>query len=106
MKMAIGTFLAVAIDANGGDLRTLVSTALIHYRKVLDAAEPPIGVPRFLDPSEPRRTEVDVPIEPALEELLRAEAARQRVPVENLLSHAVFLYLADLDRSGGASPAV
>ena len=100
--MTVGTFLAVAIDANGGDLRTLVSTALAHYRKVLEAAEKPVRVPRFLDSPEPRRTEVDVPIEPALEEMLRAEAARQRVPVENLLSHAVFLYLADLDRGGGA----
>jgi hypothetical protein len=37
-------------------------------------------------------------VEPAMEDLLRREAARQRVGVERLLVHAVFLYLADRDR--------
>jgi hypothetical protein len=103
MKMTIGAFLAVAIDAHGGELRPLISMALAHYRKALDAAERPIGVPAFLDAPDRHRTEVDIPIEPALEELLRAEAARQQVRVESVLSHAVFLYLADLDRTAEAS---
>jgi hypothetical protein len=103
MKMVIGTFLAVAIELNGGDLRALASSALIHYRDALDADEPQIRVPALLAAPVRRLTEVDLTIEPALERLLRTEAAKQQVAVESLLSHAIFLYLADLDRAADAS---
>jgi hypothetical protein len=101
MKLAVGTFLAVAIEANGGDLRGLVAAALTHYRDTLDRAEA-IGVPLFLRAQRGAGAEVEVPVSPDMESMLRKEAARQRVAVEALLGHAVFLYLADLDRGGGA----
>jgi hypothetical protein len=98
--MAIGTFLAVAIEASGGDPNGLVSAALRHYGDALDGDDPPLGIPALLRAPVRRLAEVEVQIEPSLEVLLRTEAAKQRVAVESLLNHAVFLYLADLDRSG------
>jgi hypothetical protein len=100
--MAIGTFLAYAIQAAGGNPRVLVSSALTHYRDALEGDEPPLRVPALLAAPVRRLAEIDLPIEPSLEKLLRIEAARQKVTVENLLNHAVFLYLADLDRAADA----
>lgn len=100
--MAIGTFLAYAIQTAGGDPKALVSSALVHYQDALEGEQPPLGVPALLAAPVRHLAEIDLPIEPSLEKLLRLEAARQKVTVESLLNHAVFLYLADLDRAADA----
>lgn len=97
MRIGLGTFLCFAVHAEGGDPTTLISSALVNYRELLDTEEPRLAVPAFYDVPDVVG-EVEVPLEPELEGLLRSEAARQGVNLERLLSHAVFLHLAERDR--------
>jgi hypothetical protein len=102
--MAFDKFLWFAIGADGRDRTTLLSFALVHYRDALGGAEPPVDLPAFLAAPAHSR-EVEVPLAPALEGLLRREAERLQVAVERVLSHAVFVYMADHDRLAGPSEA-
>jgi hypothetical protein len=100
MKMTLGSFLGFVIRADGRELAALLSLALAHYREALKRDEPSLELPTFL-PDPPHSHEVDVALAPALESMLLREAARREVAVGRVLSHAVFLYLADQDRLAG-----
>jgi hypothetical protein len=104
MKMTLGTFLSFALHAGGNHPTALISAALAHYGDSLARAEPPLAVPVFLEDPPPVE-EVEVDVDPVLEHQLRAEAERQGVEIERLLSHAVLVYLAERDRAGAAGEA-
>jgi hypothetical protein len=106
MKVMLGTFACFCIEARfGTDLGSGVQAAARHYTRRLRSARKPVQIPRFLRdlPEDGERREVEVAIEPEVQELLKREAGEQRVYLDQLLSHAVFVYLADLDMAGAAS---
>jgi len=76
--------------------------ALFHYAGKLTAGRRATPFPSFLtdrSPAEPART-FDLMVDPATEELLKEEAAKQKVELERLVSHAVLVYLAELEFLG------
>jgi hypothetical protein len=100
MKVMLGTFACFCMEARfGPDIGTGVQAAVRHYTRRLRSARKPVEIPRFLrDQSrDDARREFEVSIEPEVQEILEQEAGRRHVYLDQLLSHAVFVYLADLD---------
>ena len=73
--------------------------ALRHYTRRLKSQREPVVIPAFCRGPAPdgAEAEFDLAVEPEIEATLEREARRQAVPVEQLLAHAVFVYIADLD---------
>jgi hypothetical protein len=108
MKVSLGEFACAGIRAQmGGDFTAGVETAVLHYTGKIKAGRPPIEMPRFNSGSEKRAPELvlDVRFAPEVEELLKQEASRQEGSVEELVEHAVLVYLAQLDFLG-APPSI
>lgn len=106
MKVELGKFSRHAIEAHlGCDLDDGVRTALRHYRLLLEHDGRTLPPPRFLPaepPADPRFLELV--LERDTEDALEREAARQEVPLQHLLGHAVQTYLAEVDRGAFSGP--
>ena len=99
MRVALGKFAISGIEAHfGTDIVAAVQAALLHYTRRLKSRRPPVGVPRCLVQA-PRAPGVafELTVAPETRAVLEREARRQQVPVGQILVHAVFVYLADLD---------
>lgn len=105
MKVALGRFARSSIETRiGGDASTGVQLALHHYARRLHSARRPIDPPHFARGAPPcdTATTIDVTLDPELQTALEREARRHDLPVEQILRHAVFVCLADLDFGPGA----
>lgn len=105
MKIALSTFACNGIETHlGGDLPVGVRTALFHYTQKLKAGRRPTPFPRFLATRTPRAAEVvlELTVDAETRALLEREALRQRTTVSQLVTHAVFVYLAELEFQGSA----
>jgi hypothetical protein len=108
MKIALGKFACFCIETRfGSDLRGGVQAALRFYTRSLESATTPIAVPAFcMDRArESSEVEFDLAVEAEVEAALVREAHRQAVGMRELLTHAVFVYLADLDTSPVPAPS-
>jgi hypothetical protein len=99
MKVALGEFACFCVASRfGADLGAGIESAARYYcRKLSSQAE--IGLRARL----PKRlaspyVELDVPIDAEVVDRLEREASLRSVDVQQLLNHAVFVYLAELDR--------
>lgn len=106
MKVVLGTFACFCIENRLGlDLATGLQHALRHYVRRLESARRPVPLPAFSCdrvPAEERgAAEFELAVEPEVEAALLRESRAQEVSIEQLFDHAVFVYLADLDSSGG-----
>ena len=102
MKVALGKFARSGIEARlGVDTAVGVEEALLHYIRRLKSSWPPVAIPLFCrDGALPDAgVSFEFAIDPETEGVLKREAARQQVPVTQVLTHAVFVYLADLDQA-------
>jgi hypothetical protein len=100
MKVMLGTFACFCMEARfGPDIGSGVQAAVRHYTRRLRSARKPVEIPRFLreQPVEDGWREFEVAIEPEVQEILELEAGKRHVYLDQLLSHAVFVDLADLD---------
>lgn len=100
MRVALGTFARSGIEARfGSDVGAGVEAALRHYTRRLRSRRAPIAIPPFRRdrPQSGTEAEIDLSVGSEVEEALEAEAGRQDVPVSLLSSHAVLVYLADID---------
>lgn len=107
MKVVLGTFACFCIENQLGlDLSTGLQQALRHYSRRLESATKPVALPGFSSDqaSDGQAAEFELPVEPEIEAMLMRESRAQEVPIEQLLDHAVFVYMADLDASGGFQP--
>ena len=108
MKITLGKFARTGIEAQlGADIPGAVEKGLLHYTRRLRSGRSPVGVPGFCS-EEPLRdpdSEFEIAIGPETRAALEQEAQRQQVPVTQLLTHAVFVYLADLDTIFGGKTA-
>jgi hypothetical protein len=101
MKVSFGKFVRTSIEAQlGADLESTARMAVVHYERRLKSHWPPVGPPTFL----PEANEIDaealeLPVDPEMEEFLAREARRNRVTVEEILAHALLVYLADVDKA-------
>ena len=103
-EVALGTFTRSGIEARfGSDVKAGIEAALRHYTRRLRSNRPPVRVPAFLRQEAPSSSGEAFELEMAaeIEEALEREADRQGVSTALLLSHAVLVYLADLDANVG-----
>jgi len=85
----------------GGDVSEGVRVALRSYAESLAAGHEQLACPGFsLSSSELSAAgDLELPLDVELEEALEAEVRRQDVSMEQLVSHAIFLWLAEVDRA-------
>jgi hypothetical protein len=83
----------------GADRAAVVRIALYQYFRSLRSRRPPVAIPGFCRVARPApRMTFDVDIDPETEAALAEEASRQDATVDQLAAHAIFVYLAELDR--------
>jgi hypothetical protein len=88
----------------GPDLPNGARKALVHYAYKLRVGRRPIAPPHFLgDPPAPQAV-FDLTLDAATEVVLAEEAAEQHVTMSRLATHAVFVYLAELEFLGVKPP--
>lgn len=101
MRVTLGKFAREEIEARfGDDIAAGVRAALEHYARRLESGPPPVKFPRFLrgQEAEAIAAEFRLPVAPGVRETLEREADRSGLSIEQTVLHAVFVYLADLDR--------
>lgn len=109
MRVALSTFACRGVEAHlDSDVAAGVKKALGDYMQRLDSERAPADIPPFLldAPSGKPATSVDLPLDERTWTVLRLEAARQGTTVNQLATHSVLVYLAELDRltpPGGAA---
>lgn len=102
MKLTLGTFARSGIEAQlGGDIAAGVRAALRHYTQCSESGLGPPPLPRFRHEQRPALfgADLELAVEPEVQKALEHEAREsQGVTVEQLATHAVLFYLADLDK--------
>lgn len=106
MKVALGGFARSGIETRfGADLDAGVQAAALHYTRRLRSARPPVSIPRFCRGKSFRASgSLEIPLSPEVERALKREAYRSGTPIEQVLAHAVFVFLADMDAADEARP--
>lgn len=84
----------------GTDLTVGARKALLHYAYRLKAGRKPIASPRFLTPTSEVEASFELTFDRETEALLSQEANRLRISTTKLATHAVLVYLAELDFLG------
>lgn len=103
MHVSLGKFARAAIEARlGSNVRVGVLAALQHYTRRLRSGLRPVAPPRFFRDLQ-GRGKVDTTFELQVGRQMRADLERHarwhHVPLNHVLVHAVFVYLADLEAS-------
>jgi hypothetical protein len=86
----------------GANVSSGVQTALAHYMSRLRSGLQPPRPPGFCSQEVSQATAAtafDVSLDPDLEQRFEHEARRHGASREELVAHAVFVYLADVDRA-------
>jgi hypothetical protein len=107
LRLALSNFARFGLESRlGDDLAASVEIALAHYARRLRSARKPVAPPAFLagQANVEIATTVELALEPDTIAALKGEALRHHVSLEQVLSHAIFVYLADLDGHHAARP--
>ena len=103
VKIELGKLACNGLEGHfGADVATGARRALLHYTYKLKAGRKPIAAPRFLRSETSPEAKFDLTLDRETEALLAQEARRQRTTTSRLATHAVLLYLAELDFLGVA----
>ena len=100
MKVALGTFACTGIEAYlDTDIPSGVQAAVSDFTQRIVAGKAPVGIPRLAEATggEQERS-VDLSVDERTWVLLKREAARQGATLNQLITHSVLVYLAELDR--------
>jgi hypothetical protein len=84
----------------GPDLTVGARKALLHYAYKLRTGRKPVAAPRFLGSQSPVEAKFDLTLDRESEALLAEEARRLEIDTTQMASHAVLVYLAELDFLG------
>lgn len=98
MRVSLGTFACSCIeDRFGGALVATVDAALGDFADCCESGSGSPPVPRFwLEHGRTGKTiDFDIPVDRRVRPILEREARRQGLSVEQLLTHAIFVYLAN-----------
>lgn len=96
----LGKLACRGLEGYFGDIEAGARKALLHYAYKLKAGRKLVAAPRFLRaPSDPT-AKFDLILDRETEVLFSQEAARQHTTVSRLATHAVFVYLAELEFLG------
>jgi hypothetical protein len=99
MKVNLGPLAREAIESRlGTDVSAGVQAALLHYARRVRSGQKPVPYPGFLEGSSTEAGgELDISVDPEVEQVLTDEMRRQGLSLDQVAAHAVFVYLADLD---------
>lgn len=109
MKVTLGTFASKGIWSRpGAKVSKEVLLALREYAEQLRSGQRPIGMPAFCceEPQREATLSLDLLVDKETTLVLEREAKRQGTTVDRLATHAVLIYLADLDRRLGTVSGV
>jgi hypothetical protein len=98
MRVSLGTFACSCIEARfGGSLVATVDAALGDFADRCETGSGSPPVPRFWLEQGPtgKTIDFDISVDRRVRPILEREALRQGLPIERLLTHAVFVYLAN-----------
>lgn len=105
VKFALGKFARFCIDTrHGDDFASGMQLALRHYGSRLRSGRGPVGFPDFyrhLEAESPV-AELELSVDDEVQAMLGREARRHGISIDRVATHAVFVYLADLE---SGSPA-
>jgi hypothetical protein len=103
VNVSLGKFARAGIEARlGSNLRVAMVAALQHYTRRLKSSRKPVPPPRFYRdwPAQDRAgATFELQIGPQMHAVLERQARKYHLPLNQVLLHAVFVYLADLDAS-------
>jgi hypothetical protein len=101
LKVVLGQFARSSLEERfGPDLSGSAREAVGRYARRLDSGVEPLPLPPFSTgpgSGEAAGAEFELAVVPEVEAALETEALEQAVPLERIVSHAVLVYLADLD---------
>ena len=102
MKVTLGPFACSSLESRfGGHASMAAGTAVRWYADRLESDVRPVDVPSFARnesaPGGSEGTELEFAVGPDIEATLIEEAQRCGVPLDRLVSHAVFVLLSDLE---------
>jgi hypothetical protein len=101
VRVELGKLACSGLEGHfGPDLGVGARKALLHYAYKLKAGRKPIAAPRFLNATTEVEAEFDLTLDRETEALLAQEAKRLRISTTRLATHAIFVYLAELDFLG------
>lgn len=101
ISVELGKLACTGLEGHfGTDLTVGTRKALLHYAYKLKAGRRPIAAPRFLGSASPAGAKFDLTLDRETEALLAQEARRLRISTTRLATHAVLVYLAELDFLG------
>jgi hypothetical protein len=96
VEIALGKFARSGIEELfGADLQVGIQAALTHYTRRLSSNLKPVRPPDFGWVSVDGADMFDLTVGSELEAALEREALEQKVPLDQILVHAVLVYLAD-----------
>jgi hypothetical protein len=99
MKVELGKFACFCVESRfGSNLDIGVQSAARHYCRRLRSASSPSPGLRLPRMAESPFVELEVSLDEEVLAPLEREARCRSVDVQQVLNHAVFVYLADLDR--------
>jgi len=101
ITVELGKLSSTGLEAHfGPDLTVGARKALLHYAYKLRTGRKPMPAPRFLGPGSPIEARFDLTLDRESEALLAQEARRLEISTTQLATHAVLVYLAELDFLG------
>jgi hypothetical protein len=99
MKVALGEFACMCVASRfGSDLALGIQSATRHYSRMLASAADSGPRLRLPKPVEDPSVELEVALDREVLGRLESEARMRAVDLQQLLNHAIFVYLAELDR--------
>lgn len=101
VTVELGKLACTGLEGHfGADLSVGARKALLHYAYKLRSGRKPIAAPRFLQPPAETEAKFELMLDRETEALLAQEARRLRISTTGLATHAVLVYLAELDFLG------
>jgi hypothetical protein len=99
MRIRLGAFARSGIETElGPDVEAGISAALEYCADQLAKEQRLLGIPSLGgEGTEPVRTEAELPVSPEVERALELEVSRQGITTDELISHAILVYLARVD---------
>jgi len=100
VKVTLDKFAKLGIEVQlRTDLATGVEAALVHYVDRIESGRAPVPPPRFLrdEAFGAEEAALELAVAADARAILEREARTHQIPVSQVLAHAVFVYLADLD---------
>lgn len=100
VNVELGKLACSGLEGHFGDLEAGARKALLHYAYKLKVGRKPVSTPRFLKAPIDPTASFDLTLDRETEALLSQEAVRQHTTVSRLATHAVLVYLAELEFLG------